>query len=249
MSGKQGACKKWMSVGSSQTSPIENTKRAQVSLDSYYVVVGFEVNEPNAFIDGVHNLAVDYGHAFFYLVKNVTIVKSFSFGPSGIGKIGWFGNGRYLTYKKDGIQNARPATADYEITERVKAFKVQVSIQQATALSTEIDKARVEIYCRRLDYSPIMNDTCAETAKGILDESGVRTPSGSGWVTNTRLVRFPVVYGVNPYSWHANFKEILPEHTFSPELQGQWIPMIGEDDPIFGLPAFAKADPMFGVRL
>lgn len=37
----------WVSAGSSQTSPVENKIRAQVSIDSYYVVVGFEVNNPS----------------------------------------------------------------------------------------------------------------------------------------------------------------------------------------------------------
>jgi len=77
----------WVKIGSSETSPVENKRRAQVFVDSYYVVVGFEVNNPKAFVDNVQDLAVDYGHAFLYVVKNTTIVKSFSFGQTAPEKL------------------------------------------------------------------------------------------------------------------------------------------------------------------
>lgn len=240
MTAKSTTVSKWQAIGSSRTSPVENQKRAQVLLDSYYIVVGFEVNNSKAFVDDVHDLAVDYGHAFFYLVKNVTIIKSLSFGPNGAGKIGWFNNGRYLTYKKDGSQNARPATADYPIRERARAFRIQVSIQQATSLQRAIDEIRVEIYYGRQEYSPIMNDTCAETAKEILDQAGVQTPSGAGWIKNSKMLSFPVVYAVNPYAWHANFKVAHPEKEFAPDEVGEWYIIVGENDPIFGVPGPAK---------
>lgn len=239
----------WIKVGSSVTSPVENTQRAQVLLDSYYVVVGFEVNNPKAYVDNVHDLAVDYGHAFIYVVKNVTIVKSFSFGPSGPGKVGWFNKGRVMTSKKNGIHNGRPGNADYIISERVKAFKVDISLQQAVALQAEIDKLRSEILDGSLEYSAIMNDTCAETAKEALDEAYIPTPSGSGWIKDSRRLSFPIVYAVNPYTWHANFKRGQPEAEFVPDEPVGWLPIIGDDDPIFGVPTFARADPIFGARL
>ncbi|OOX78466.1 hypothetical protein [Snodgrassella alvi] len=31
----------------------------------YIVTIGFEVNYPNAFVNGVQDLSVDYSHAFF----------------------------------------------------------------------------------------------------------------------------------------------------------------------------------------
>jgi hypothetical protein len=249
MTAKLGAAESWVSVGSSTTSPVDNRRRAQVALDSYYVVVGFEVNKASAFIDEVHDLAIDYGHAFVYLVKNKTIKNSFSFGPGGLGKIGWFNKGKVMTSKKDGFQNARPATADYGITEIVKAFKILVSIKQATSLEKEIEQLRREIYTGALQYSALMNDTCAETAKELLDDAGVQTPSGSGPIKHSKMANFPFVYAVNPYKWHKNFKASYTEMTFKPAVVGEWIPVVGEDDPIFGVPAFAKADPVFGVGL
>lgn len=88
MTTKLRAVAGWIPVGSSQTSPIENMKRTHVALDSYYVVIGFEVNRLEAYKNDVHDLALDYGHAFFYLVKNTKIMNSFSFGPWGVGKVG-----------------------------------------------------------------------------------------------------------------------------------------------------------------
>lgn len=249
MSAQQRTVASWVTIGSSQTSPVENKQRAQVALDRYYVVVGFEVNKPEAFVDDVHDLAVDYGHAFIYLVKNVTITNFFSFGPNGPGKIGWFNKGKVMTSKKDGYQNARPGTANYFIKEDVKAFKLSVTTQQAIDVHKEIDKLRLEIYNGSLEYSAIMNDTCAETAKEILDEAGVQTPSGSGWVKHSKMASVPIVYAVNPYSWHKNFKKAHPEMNFKRERNREWIPLVGEDDPIFGVPDFAKADPIFGVKL
>lgn len=60
---------KWIEIGRSFTSPVKNTKRKEVKVDEYYVVVGFEVNVPDAFINGTQDVGIDYGHAFFMLLK------------------------------------------------------------------------------------------------------------------------------------------------------------------------------------
>jgi hypothetical protein len=239
----------WVSIGSSRTSPTENMARAQVLVDRYYVVVGFEVNEPKAFVDEIQDLSVDYGHAFFYLVKNAEISGAVSFGPNGAGKIGWFNKGRTMTSKKDGQQNGRPATADYPVREPVKAFKIPISKQQATLLLQGINELRREIDVGGVEYSALMNDTCAETAKEVLDDAKIETPSASGWIRHSRILSFRFLYAANPYKWHKRFKERYAETIFLPSELGEWIPLAGEQDPIFGVPAFAKADPMFGVAL
>jgi hypothetical protein len=239
----------WLVIGSSVTSPADNKVRAHVSLDSHYVVVGFEANNSQAFLNDMHDLALDYGHAFFYLVRNTTIRSSFSFGPAGIGKLGWFNKGKVMTSKKNGSQNARPATADYGITETVRAFKIPVTKKQAEMLEEEVKKIRVAIYLGNTEYSALMNDTCAETAKEVLDDAGIETPNGSGWVKHSGKLNLPVAYAVNPYKWHKNFKSKFAEMIFKPKLEYEWIPVVGDDDPIFGVPSFAKADPVFGIAL
>jgi hypothetical protein len=55
----------WKEIGRSQTSPTAVTKRTEVKVDDYYLVIGFEVNKATAFVDGTHDLGVGYGHAFF----------------------------------------------------------------------------------------------------------------------------------------------------------------------------------------
>ena len=107
------AGKKWAQIGRSATSPMERTDRAIVSIGPPYVVVGFEVNQTEAFTldtintldykimkmagvgekHWVHHLDKDYGHAFFYVVSYGVVVKFFSFGPAGAGKIGWTNRG------------------------------------------------------------------------------------------------------------------------------------------------------------
>lgn len=252
---------RWSQIGKSRSSPIDNTKRAEVTLDSYYLVVGFEVNFPKAFVDGKHDVAIDYGHAFFYIVKNSKIVKSFSFGPADAGKIGWFNKGERPgfgrnaynvgAFKKDGISNSRPGTADYPITELVKAFRIILSIEQANKLEVETEKARLEILDGKIQYTAMLNDTCAETAKEVLDDAGIKTPSGSGLVKHSRIVNFPVAYAVNPYKWHEGFQEKYTDASYkvTSRFGGGWIPAAGDDDPIFGVPALAKGNPIFGVGL
>jgi len=233
---------KWKNIGSSRTSPVSDTTRQNVQLDTFYLVIGFEVNSADAFNNNIHDLAIDYGHAFYYLVQNIKIIQSFSFGPHGPGKIGWFNKGitkekqvyTIGAIKKDGHKNSRPGTADYMITEKVKAFKVPINRKQAEALNQKTMKARVEIYEGKLTYSAMINDTCAETAKEILDDSDIDTPGGFSWVKHSEIADIPIAYAVNPYRWHRDFKAKYEELIFYPEGLAEWIPMIGESDPIYG---------------
>jgi hypothetical protein len=239
----KGKPAQWTQIGKSQTSPVENKTRAEVALDNYYLVVGFEVNNPKAFVDGVHDLAVDYGHAFFYLVKNLIIEKVFSFGPAGAGKNGWFNKGGTFSrnaynvgaIKKDGYTNSRAATADFAITEVVKAFQIPLTTSQARMLGEAVDKIRLEIEAGTVKYHAMVNDTCAETAKSLLDDADISTPSGSGWVKHSRMINFPVAYAINPYTWHKNFREKYQEKLYKADaIPGDWHPPVGESDPIFG---------------
>jgi len=258
MSANGGQAETWTKIAQSSTSPIENRRRVDVNLDNYYLVVGFEVNKPSAFVDDVHDLAVDYGHAFFYMVKNFSIIAFFSFGPDGLGKIGWFDKGgtqfeeniyNVGAFKKDGYVNSRPGTPDYAISERVKAFRLALTLRQALDLKVKLKEVRSKIYRGEIRYSALMNDTCAETAKDILEDAGIPTPSGSGAVKHSAMLKFPVAYAVNPYKWHKNFKAQYNEEIFKLDGILKWLPSIGDADPIFGIPDFAKRDPMFGVAV
>lgn len=251
---------KWKEIGRSTTTPTTDTKRKEVTVDDYYVVVGFEVNKPSAFTDEVLDLAIDYGHAFFYVVKNKEVSRLFSFGPSGAGKTGWLDKGdsrnpnAYNTgaLLKNGYQNARPGTPDYGISELVTAFKVPLTTSQGIKLEVETDKVRGEIVAGRQKYAAYMNDTSAEIARDVLDSAGVDTPSGSGIVRHSGMgIAIATVVdagiigkyrigftAVNPYMWAKNFKSSGREsRSYSPPVDpatgGQWRPIVGASDPIF----------------
>lgn len=234
---------KWKEVGSSTTTPIQNKQRKEVRLDEYYVVVGFEVNHMDAFVNETHDLGIDYGHAFFYLVKNNRVTHVLSFGPTEAGKVGWLDKGRDNSayrigaFIKDGYKNARKGTPDYGITEQIKAFKMSITIGQAKKLEVETASIREKIMSGKVKYTAYLNDTCAETARDVLGSAGIETPSGSGAVKHSGLINSPVAYAVNPYMWHSNFKKAGKKETsYEPpgiDLGQKWLPLIGKGDPIY----------------
>ena len=81
----------------------------QISIkNDYAVVVGFEVNKPEAysyrtffvgsyFARKMENMTlesdIDVGHTFFYITKNRKIKSFFSFGPKGKGLRRLYGDG------------------------------------------------------------------------------------------------------------------------------------------------------------
>ncbi len=226
--------KEWIELGRSTSSPKENTDRAIVELDDYYVVIGFEVNNPKAFMDKTHDLAVDYGHAFYYVVKNSLISKALSFGPGDEGKIGWFNSGRPAPIK-DGYMNSRPGDVDYPIRETVKAFKIALTPAQGRILELETEKFREKVKSGKEKYTAYLNDTCAESARDLLDAADIRTPSGSGRVKHSDILSFPIAYAINPYMWYSNFvDEGISEMVMELGEDEEWQPPVGEIDPIFG---------------
>lgn len=234
----------WKEVGRSVTSDPKNTTRKEVKLDDYYVVVGFEVNNALAFVDDTQDLGVDYGHAFFYEVKNGVISRVFSFGPMSAGKVGWNGKGgpdfmpngyNRGAILKDGYKNARDGTPDYGISEKITAFKIPLTIKQGLALEKEADAMRKKIIDKKQKYTAYLNDTCAETARDVLDDAGIDTPGGSGWIKHSGVASFALVKAVNPYMWHKNFaKSSYKTGVFMPpKTTDQWTPPVGQGDPIF----------------
>jgi hypothetical protein len=107
---------------------------------------------------------------------------------------------------KDGSKNSRPGNPDYGITEEIKAFKIVLTLKQGLKLATVTDDMRTKITSGKQKYTAYMNDTCAETARDLLSDAGISTPSGSGAVKYSSLIDWPVAYATNPYMWHKNFK-------------------------------------------
>jgi hypothetical protein len=243
------AGKKWAQIGRAVTSPMERTDRAIVNIGPPYVVVGFEVNQTEAFTldtintldykimklagvgekHWVHHLDKDYGHAFFYVVSYGVVVKFFSFGPAGAGKIGWSNRGSRTPGEpnawnqgavlKDGYANSRPGTPDYGISEITKLFKISLTKDQYKRLIKETNRIREKIKKGEEKYTAYVNDTCAETARDVLDAAGISTPSGSGFVNQSGA---PWVHAINPYMWHHRFKEAGYHEAIIGASKDQW---------------------------
>lgn len=104
----------------------------------------------------------------------------FSFGPDGPGKNGWLNKGNKIPLPaplKNSYNNSRPGTADYHITEPVKAFKIKLTLKQGLALEEATMKARDNIKSGKIRHTAYSNDTCAETAREILSEAKIENPS------------------------------------------------------------------------
>jgi hypothetical protein len=235
----------WKPKGTSKTSEIANTKRKEIKTDIYYVIVGFEVNDLDAYVNEVHDLGKGYGHAFFYVVKNSKVTRMFSFGPAGDGKAGWFDQGgmdRGQTHPapnlwntgaliKDGAASTRPGTPDYRIDGATRLFKI--SLTQATydklLVSTDYMRGRIQSGAEK--YTAWLNDTCAETSRDVLISAGIANPEGSGKVKNGA---FSIPSAVNPYKWHDNFKKAGFKEVRFEMSTIRWKTVVGTTDPVAG---------------
>ena len=236
--------KSWKKAGA-LTSKKEGAKNPEVvTVTQNYVVIGFEVNFPEAFKDSIHILDVDYGHAFFYVVNQSKISRLLSFGPNGAGTVS------AINPLKDGYKNSRPGTPDYPISEATKLFRIKLTSTQTRILEAETDKVRKKIIAGDAKYSALVNDTCAETAREVLSAASISTPSARGKVAVTTAsvpkpelrndfpyvgiknenVRVVVASADNPYMWHHNFKKEGHKEVTRPALE--WPNLIGMDDPL-----------------
>lgn len=202
-----------------RTLPMVSNNRVQVISNQYYLVVGFEVNYiATAFRNNTQNLNADYGHAFFFTVKNGKIITVYSFGPKGAATP----TKQELAAGIDEFSGRRPATTSYPITEVSRLYKFRISKKQLIAIKKQADQFKKKVILGDEKYTAYMNDTCAEAAKDILDDASIDTPSGKGYVTTpsgaTNFLFEPVYIDgwkvpgsgtmfVNPYSWYDQFKK------------------------------------------
>ncbi|MCU7917307.1 MAG: RHS domain-containing protein, partial [Candidatus Thiodiazotropha sp. (ex Epidulcina cf. delphinae)] len=174
-------------------------------LGLYRLVMGFEVNHPDAFVDNIHDLNVDYGHAFFYLVNPYGEISDvLSFGPA-----------ERMTRK--GQILGVDGTTNYQITEDVKLFSIDLNLAQYLYIKTRISYMQINTP----DYWTALNDTCAETALDLVDDwiislglpsgsSRVRVPmhlqsySDAAGLTEEGVTDFSIV---NPYALHSQMLE------------------------------------------
>lgn len=198
-----------------------------VQVDKYYVVIGVEANNENAYRDEKitfsHKVAkhqiltgqgFDYGHAFFYVVKNDEVFCFFSFGPSAGKKLG-----------NNALGNA--STCQYPITEVAQLFYIEIVAEIADLIKKDVSQLYKEsnnfIYNKESGewesiksndkkYRVLSNETCAKEAEHILKKHlNERVPSGLGYVKWKKISKKEV----NPYAWHENLVSSgLKKYTF-----------------------------------
>ncbi|TCM70911.1 hypothetical protein EC844_101185 [Acinetobacter calcoaceticus] len=225
-----------------------NDPVSEIIIDKYYVVIGVEANKPEAYrvekitfskktakhqyLDGRD---FDWGHAFFYVVKNDEVFCFFSFGPSA-GK--WKANNLI----------GKASTCQYPIGEVAQLFIINIEQDVATKIKMDVDrvykKSNNTLYNEKtsqweefksLDqkYRPATNETCAREAEQILKKHlKERVPSGLGYVKWKNISK----KAVNPYAWHEHLVDSeLKQYTY-PEY-----PDIGKGNEF--LAAYQKANP------
>lgn len=186
-----------------KTNNTGSVNKLQINIarpEKYILTIGFEVNYPDAFVDGTQNLSIDYGHAFFYITKNDKVITFFSFGPAGLDNDPGWG--------KDEYTGVRPATISYKVSELARAYRLKLSKEQAESVVANVAVFSKDVETGEEHYTAAYNDTCAETARDILSSSDIDTPSGSGPIIGTGLDAASSLGSfVNPYKWYEDFKD------------------------------------------
>lgn len=224
----------------------------------YYLFIGFEVNHMDtAFENNTQSLDManggDYGHAFFYTTKDNIVDTFFSFGPSGAAAP----NKAEAAIGIDRASGRRPGTTSYRISEVSRLFRFKITEKQAEDIKREADAFTAKVRSGEEKYTAYMNDTCAETAKDILDAAGIDTPNGQGFVRSGndtadfwfgplevkgQRVPFSGTYFVTPYSWYTQMEEkygspFLYTHTgLKPDgiyLKEPWILVSGQSSQLY----------------
>ncbi|AKL12263.1 TPA: hypothetical protein I8271_004816 [Kluyvera intermedia] len=195
-------------TGPAQGGNSTNVQQVNITRKEYILVVGFEVNfEHTAFINNVHDLRENYGHAFFYVTKNNVVETFFSFGPAALGVSGKF---------TDEYNGERSATTNYPVSEVSRLYRFLITKKQSENVKKSADNFTARVSAGKEHYDASQNDTCAETARDILSEGGVATPDGSGPVIGTDNMMLDRITEklsfVNPYMWNKNFNAKYPTH-------------------------------------
>ena len=115
-----------------------------------------------------------------------------------------------------------------------------ITAAQAKNLVKETNKMRENIENGKQKYTAYINDTCAETAKQVIDKTNIQTPSGAGKIHAMGHTTF--FTAVNPYMWHHDFKQagykeiVYPQRTIEklvkPDPANNINPMTIESDNI-----------------
>lgn len=204
---------------------------SEVEVDDYYVVIGIEANvheayqmekvtfsnkkEKHQFLSGPN---LDWGHAFFYVVKNEEVQCFFSFGPSAGKKMG----------ENRVIGNS--ATCQYPIGEVAQLYVLKINAFDADIIKSKVTNVYKKTNNQYYDfeseewrdvnsndkkYRALTNETCAKEAYLILS-AGLgknKIPDAKGYIK---------IYGISknaicPYAWNENLLNSNLTHHIYPE--------------------------------
>ena len=152
--------------------------------DSYALVIGFEVDEPEknyrplrnyltGKIEKYHYVVDEPGHTFIYLSKNMKISHFFSLGPLA-SQNGNNGSNLERMYGK--------GTPDYWIPGETKLFRFALTKEEYEALGKNITEERKQVFSGKKYYKVIGNYTCAATARDIIAPVWPGIPNGESYV-------------------------------------------------------------------
>ncbi|EJX0634545.1 hypothetical protein ODD08_004688 [Salmonella enterica] len=178
-----------------------NEKNVKITKpDRYVIAIGFEVNIDDAFQDDTLDLAIDFGHAFFYVTKNNVVTDFFSFGPT---KVVAPGGEKSESIKK------RIGMVNFPIKEMSKIFRFTLTKEQVERIHSEIELFSSRVSNKMEFFDVTTNNTCAKVSQLLLEQADISTPNSTSHVKSSKETDYnwltETFNFANPYKWYNSF--------------------------------------------
>lgn len=168
--------------------------------DRHILAIGFEVNIGKAFQNNALDLAIDFGHAFFYMTKNNVVTDFFSFGPT-------------KTVAPDGEKSdslkRRIGMVNFPIKEISRVFRFTLTKEQIERIRAEIESFSHKVDSKKIFFDVLTNNTCAKVAQILLTRADISTPDSVSHVKSSEQTDYnwftQTFDFANPYKWYNSF--------------------------------------------
>ncbi|WP_146042086.1 hypothetical protein [Chromobacterium sinusclupearum] len=176
-----------------KTKPKDQNAVAEHQEDFFNLIIGFEVNDPNAYREvyvapngmrKVHYVLEDPGHTFMYLTKNGKITFFYSLGPHP---------GASTRERAYGL-----GTPEYKIPGATRLFRFNISKAQHDQMLSKGKEYRADVLAGKRYYNIFHNFTCARSARDIITAGWPNVPRGGSFI-GKGVVMEDVV---NPYAFY-----------------------------------------------
>lgn len=202
----------------------------KIKVDQYYVVIGVEANNENAYredkITFSNKIAkhqylsgpnLDWGHAFFYVVHNEKVICFFSFGPSAGKKLGEnkiIGNASTCQYSIGEVTQMYVLKIDEDSAHKIKKDVEQMYLKSNNQMYDEESESWVTYSSNEKKYRAITNETCAKEAYNILLKYlGNKIPNAFGYIKTYGISKNAIC----PYAWNESLNSSKLNHYIYPE--------------------------------